>query len=180
MLTLESGTLLQLLNSDTASPRTVVQKLSQSDLGGYEPLIQLIQREGLDRIDGDFLEIGNFVSGETARLPKLSAFLEKHVRIIRRDSLKAALPQGTRLAFAFIDGNSSPSSVADEFRLVFKHLAPGGWAAFQGYAGESSEVTTALNTMLTEHSTAIDRVERIKAKQVLLVRKRPVVKSPTA
>ena len=82
------------------------------------------------------------------------------------------MPEGTRLAFAFVDGNPDPASVRNDFHLVWKHLLAGGWAAFHHYAGDAPEVTTALNSLLTEYSAEIDRVERVKEQRVLLVRKR--------
>jgi hypothetical protein len=160
---------LQLLNSSPGASRRTP---TSTGLAGYDSLIQLIQRENLDRIEGDFLEIGSFLDEGAGTLARLSAFVGKRVRVIQRDSKNAALPTDTRLAFALVSGNHDPASVKNDFRLLWNHLAAGGWAAFDEYAGDSPDVTTALNAMLTEHSAGIDRVERIKDKRVLLVRKR--------
>jgi SAM-dependent methyltransferase len=217
MHTLESSSILrlscELLSAHSALPVT--------DLVGYESLVQVILREGLDRLDGDFLEIGCFLGGGTAKLAALaersgksvwvidvfdpdfdhtrnaagepmaglySRFLgcrtqadvfrlvtkpwANRIHTIQQDSMKAELPAETRLAFAFVDGNHDPAWVKNDFRLVWKHLLPGGWAAFHNYAGDLPEVTATLNSLLTQYSAEIDRVERIKEKWVLLVRKR--------
>jgi hypothetical protein len=169
MYTPESSSLLQLLNSSSGESRRTFTSTGSS---GFDPLIQVIRREGLERIEGDFLEIGSFLDGGAATLARLSAFVGKRVRVIQRDSKKAELPKEVRLAFALVGGNHDPASVRNDFRLVWKHLVAGGWAAFDEYTGDLPDVTAALNTMLTEHSAQIDRVERIKDKRVLLVRKR--------
>lgn len=166
MYTLESSSILQLLDSISNHPQKLAPRSPGPAPGLDESLIQLIQREALDRIDGDFLELG-LGSG---KLAAISASVGKRMWVVQRDSGK--LPQGTALAFAFVDGNHDPASVKSDFRLVWSHLVARGWVGFQNYAGDLPEVTNALNAMLTEHSAEIDRVERIKDKRVLLVRKR--------
>jgi SAM-dependent methyltransferase len=216
MYTLESTSILWLNQKEQASqaPPPV------TDLVGYESLLQLVRREKLDRLQGDFLEIGCFLGGGTAKLAALaegagkqvwvidvfdpgfdqtrntagermadlySRFLDcrsqadvfrhvtkpwaKCIRLIQQDSMKARLPEGTRLAFAFVDGNHDPAWIRNDFQIVWKHLAAGGWAGFHDYAGDLPQVTDTLNSLLTEYSAEIDRVERIKDKWVLLVRK---------
>jgi hypothetical protein len=166
MFTPESGSLLQLRNADAARPVRI------APIPPAHSLMQLIRREGLDRIDGDFLEIGDFPSGESSGLTKLLVSLQIRARVIQRNGSKVVFPEGTRLAFAMVDRNLDPASVKDEFQIVWNHLAPGGWVALVGYAGEATAVTIALNAMLTEYSAAVDRVERIKDQQILLIRKR--------
>ena len=157
--TLESTSILQLTCVEEASIPPL------ADLAGYDSLVELIRREGLDRLGGDFLVIGcSPGGGPTAKLAEKAG---KH--LIQQDSRKANLPEGTRLAFAFVDGSHDP---ARGFRLVWKHLLPRGWAGFHPYAGGLPDVTAALNALLTEYSAEIDRVERIKEKRVLLIRKR--------
>jgi len=53
-----------------------------TDLAGYEALIERIEREGLNRIAGDFLEIGCFLGGGTAKLAKIAASAGKRVFVI--------------------------------------------------------------------------------------------------
>lgn len=53
-----------------------------TDLAGYEALVERIKREGLDRIEGDFLEIGCFLGGGTAKLAKVAASAGKRVFVI--------------------------------------------------------------------------------------------------
>jgi len=65
-----------------------------------------------------------------------------------------------------------PARIKHEFREAWKRLPPGEWAGFSPYAGNLPEVTTALNSLLTEFAAEIDRVERIKGKWILRVRKR--------
>ncbi len=65
-----------------------------------------------------------------------------------------------------------PARVGQEFRQAWKRLPVGEWTAFRPYAGNLPEITKTLNSLLTEYSAEIDRVERIKEKWVLLVKKR--------
>jgi SAM-dependent methyltransferase len=53
-----------------------------TDLTGYEALIERIQRERLDRLEGDFLEIGCFLGGGTAKLARVAAKAGKRVWVI--------------------------------------------------------------------------------------------------
>jgi SAM-dependent methyltransferase len=53
-----------------------------TDLTGYEVFVERIQRDGLDKMDGDFLEIGCFLGGGTAKLAKLAARAGKRVWVI--------------------------------------------------------------------------------------------------
>jgi hypothetical protein len=65
-----------------------------------------------------------------------------------------------------------PDRVRLEFGEAWKRLRVGEWAGFHPYAGNLPEITKTLNSLLTEYSGEIDRVERIKEKWVLLVKKR--------
>lgn len=96
---------------------------------------------------------------------------ENRLRVIKDDSMNVKLGKGTRLCFAFADGNQDPAWVKSDFRLIWKHLNAGGWAGFH-CAGDLPQVTLALNEMLEEHKRDIDRIERIESRSVLLVRKR--------
>lgn len=78
----ESRTLLEFVNNaayPAAPPKPVEDAL---DLTGYEVLVDLIRREGLDRGPGDFLEIGCFLGGGTAKLAKAAAAASKRVWVV--------------------------------------------------------------------------------------------------
>jgi hypothetical protein len=92
--------------------------------------------------------------------------------VIKEDSINVRLPEGTRLSFAFADGNHDPSWVKSDFRLIWKHLVAGGWAGFHDYGGDLPQVTSTLDELMRENQSQIDRVERIKHQWVLLLRKR--------
>jgi hypothetical protein len=51
-------------------------------------------------------------------------------------------------------------------------LLPGGWAGFHDYSGDLPEVTAALDSMMRDHASEIERVEIMKERWVLLVQKR--------
>lgn len=88
MFTFESTSLLQFAagkrprfdNRPLAAP--LVELPEVTDLTGYEVLVDLIRREGLDQMAGDFLEIGCFLGGGTAKLAKLAASAGKQVWVI--------------------------------------------------------------------------------------------------
>ncbi len=86
MNTFESTTLLQYVNdlraanAPAAPPPPALPEAT--DLTGYEVLVDLIRREGLDRMAGDFLEIGCFLGGGTAKLAKVASASEKQVWVI--------------------------------------------------------------------------------------------------
>ena len=94
------------------------------------------------------------------------------IRVIRPTQERTSLPEGTRLAFAFGDGNHDPIWVRNDFQLIWSHLAPGGWAGFHDYGGDLPEVTAALNSMMHDHASEIERVETMKERWVLLFKKR--------
>lgn len=97
------------------------------------------------------------------------------IHVLKVDSMKASLPDRLRFSFAFTDGNHSPEWVKSDFQLVWKRLAPGGWAGFHDYGGDLPEVTAALNSMMALHRAEIGRVERIADRWILLVQKSPAV-----
>jgi len=70
--------------------------------------------------------------------------------------------EGTLLSFGFADGNHDPAWVKSDFRLIWKHLAAGGWAGFHDYRGDLPQVTAALDEDADEHLAEIDRVEWIE------------------
>jgi SAM-dependent methyltransferase len=221
MFTLPSSTLL-VLERAKAIPRTKVPVLpAVTDLVGYDALVNFMRREEIDLMEGDFLEIGCFLGGGTAKLARLAQSTGKLVwvidvfdpgfdhtantkgdrmadlyhgylqsssqeeifravtkpwaeciRVIKEDSRKASLPDGTRLAFAFGDGNHDPIWVENDFRLIWRHLLPGGWAGFHDYGGDLPEVTATLDAMMRGHASEIERIETMKERWVLLVKKR--------
>jgi SAM-dependent methyltransferase len=216
-----SSTLLVLERAETISRNKVLPVPAVTDLVGYDALVNFLRREEVDRIDGDFLEIGCFLGGGTAKLASVAQATGKLVwvidvfdpgfdhtantngdrmadlyrgylqsssqeeifravtkpwadciRVIKEDSRKAFLPDGTRLAFAFGDGNHDPVWVENDFRLIWSHLLPGGWAGFHDYGGDLPEVTAVLDAMMREHALEIERVETMKERWVLLIKKR--------
>ena len=65
------------VTSQTASPL-----LPQTDLVGYNSLIEFLTQYRIGQIDGDFLEIGCFLGGGTAKLAQLATALGKRVWVI--------------------------------------------------------------------------------------------------
>lgn len=85
MYTFESTTLLEYANNlrsarGPAAPPVALPEAT--DLTGYEILVDLIRRERLDQMPGDFLEIGCFLGGGTAKLAKVASAAEKQVWVI--------------------------------------------------------------------------------------------------
>ncbi len=219
-----SSTLL-VLDRAEAFPGTNAPPIpAVTDLVGYDALVNFIRREEVDRMEGDFLEIGCFLGGGTAKLARLAQATGKlvwvidvfdpgfdhtantngdrmadlyhgylqsssqeeifravtkpwadRIRVIKEDSRKASLPDGTRLTFAFGDGNHDPVWVKNDFQLIWSHLLPGGWAGFHDYGGDLPEVTAALDSMMHDHAAEIERVETMKERWVLLIKKRSAV-----
>jgi hypothetical protein len=58
--------------------------------------------------------------------------------------------------------------MSDGTRLAF---LPGGWAGFHEYGGDLPDVTEALDSMMRDHASEIERVEMMKERWVLLVQK---------
>lgn len=221
MFTPPSTTLLALERAEAMATTNVPTIPAVTDLVGYDALVNFIRREGVDRMEGDFLEIGCFLGGGTAKLARLARITGKlvwvidvfdpgfdhtantngdrmadlyhgylhsssqeeifraitrpwadRIRVIKEDSRKASLPDGTRLAFAFGDGNHDPIWVRNDFQLIWSHLLPGGWAGFHDYGGDLPEVTAALDSMMRDQAAEIERVETMKERWVLLVKKR--------
>ena len=52
---------------------------SSLDLVGYEPFIELIEKEELYKLEGDMLEIGSFLGGGTAKLAEIGEKYNKNV-----------------------------------------------------------------------------------------------------
>ncbi len=78
----ESSSLLAFANATESKPAAASDIQEVLDLTGYEALVDLIRREGLDKIPGDFLEIGCFLGGGTAKLAKVAAEAGKRVWVI--------------------------------------------------------------------------------------------------
>lgn len=82
--TFESASLLSLANSfrlaQEGPPPVPIPEVT--DLTGYEPLVAFIRRQGLDRLPGDFLEIGCFLGGGTVKLARLARECGKRVWVI--------------------------------------------------------------------------------------------------
>jgi SAM-dependent methyltransferase len=206
---------------DAVTSQAAPPLLPQTDLVGYNSLIEFLAQYRIGQIDGDFLEIGCFLGGGTAKLAQLATALGKRVwvidifdpdfdetknaggqsmagyyrthlrgasqeeifkavtkpwtksiHVIKEDSRKVRFPPQTRFSFAFADGNHDPAWVENDFRLLWSHLNPGGWAGFHDYAGDLPQVTATLDRMLREYAGDIDRVETIPDQWLLLVHKR--------
>ena len=84
MSTFESTSLLQFASAARVSPPALppIETSEADDLTGYEVFIDLIRRERLDRMAGDFLEIGCCLGGGTAKLAKLATSVDKQVWVI--------------------------------------------------------------------------------------------------
>ncbi len=78
----ESSSLLAFANATETKPAAAPDIQEVLDLTGYEGLVDLIRREGLDKMPGDFLEIGCFLGGGTAKLAKVAAETGKRVWVI--------------------------------------------------------------------------------------------------
>lgn len=78
----ESRTLLEFMNTATLSAPPAGAIEDVVDLTGYEALVDLIRREKLDQAPGDFLEIGCFLGGGTAKLAKAAAGAGKRVWVV--------------------------------------------------------------------------------------------------
>ncbi|MFC2001735.1 class I SAM-dependent methyltransferase [Chloroflexota bacterium] len=85
-----------------------------------------------------------------------------NVIVLSEDSKAVTFPADEKLVFAFIDGNHSPDYVTNDFYLVWNRLAPGGAAAFDDY-GENGlpEVTSSVDSLITEHQAEISDIVRI-------------------
>jgi hypothetical protein len=59
--------------------------------------------------------------------------------------------------------------MSDETRLAF---LPGKWAGFHDHGGDLPEVTAALDSMMRDHASEIERVEMMKERWALLLQKR--------
>ena len=195
-------------------------KTPHTDLVGYDWLVEFLDRNRIGQIYGDFLEIGCFLGGGTAKLAQLATGLRKRVwvvdifdpnfdetrntggqsmaeyyrahlqgasqeeifkavtkpwaesiYVIKEDSCKVRFPEQTRFAFAFADGNHDPVWVENDFRLLWDHLTPGGWAGFHDYGGDLPQVTATLDRLLHEYADEINAVETLPEKWLLLVQK---------
>lgn len=83
MYTFESKSLLAFANDTLPSRNAPPAEISEIvDLTGYDVLVDFIRREALDRVPGDFLEIGCFLGGGTAKLAKLAASVNKQVWVV--------------------------------------------------------------------------------------------------
>src|ERR1700722_11723255 len=82
----ESSSLLVLRRAPKEQVAPLVQPSVRipacTDLVGYEALVEFIRREGADQLPGDFLEIGCFLGGGTAKLARLAQATGKRVWVI--------------------------------------------------------------------------------------------------
>jgi SAM-dependent methyltransferase len=78
----ETRTLLEFMNTTGHSAPAPEPAETVVDLTGYEALVDLIRREKLDQAPGDFLEIGCFLGGGTAKLAQVAAPAGKRVWVV--------------------------------------------------------------------------------------------------
>jgi predicted O-methyltransferase YrrM len=197
-----------------------VESFKDNDLVGYEALLEVIAGAGVRTLPGDFLEVGAFLGGGTAKLARFCAPLGKkvftidlmepstdgtrntqghsmsdlyahvlagrsqeqvfhemvkgcdNVTLLKEDSRSVTLPSGTKLCFAFIDGNHDPEYVRNDFLLAWRHLVPGGAVAFHDFEGDLPVTTDAIRRIVEDFREEIERVEQLRDKWVLFVFKR--------
>lgn len=92
MYTFESTSLLEFANGErqelakarhpVAAEPPPPELPAVTDLTGYEVLADLIRREKLDQLPGDFLEIGCFLGGGTVKLAKVAGAAGKQVWVV--------------------------------------------------------------------------------------------------
>jgi hypothetical protein len=70
------------------------------------------------------------------------------------DSMKVEIPTA-ELCFAFIDGNHDPDYVWNDFCKVWPKISSGGVVAFHDYGGNLPQTTEAIDSIYSEHSSAI-------------------------
>jgi SAM-dependent methyltransferase len=91
-----------------------------TDLVGYDSLVKFLGEEGVSQIEGDFLEIGCFPGGGTAKLAQLAARLRKLVWVIdvfEPDFDQTKNTGGQRMA-EYYQQHLRGLSQADVFRAV--------------------------------------------------------------
>jgi hypothetical protein len=72
------------------------------------------------------------------------------------DSAAIELPTD-RIAFAHIDGNHHPDYVRGDFEMIWALTVPGGVVAFDDYGHALPEVTAAVDELVAQHETEIQR-----------------------
>ena len=77
-----SSTLLALDRAEQITPANTPPIPAVTDLVGYDALVNFLRVEGVDRMEGDFLEIGCFLGGGTAKLARLAQHTKKLVWVI--------------------------------------------------------------------------------------------------
>lgn len=90
---------------------------------------------------------------------------------LAEDSKKVEIP-ADKLAFAFIDGNHTPSYVENDFYLVWPLLSSGGAVAFHDYGGDLPATTAAIDGLIEKNKLQIKDLEHCQKKNLLFVLKK--------
>lgn len=93
-----------------------------------------------------------------------------NIFVIAADSKAVELPAETA-CFGFIDGNHSDEYVVSDFHLAWKKLSPGGVIAFHDYDYDLPNVTTMIDLLCTQHSSAIAQIHVDTNRHVIYIRK---------
>ena len=96
-----------------------------SDMTGYEPMLDVIVRERLDRVEGDVLEIGVMLGGGTRKLCGVFSKLAPHKRIIAVDIFDPNFDHSPNIA---VDSDGHPNGgPGQEMAMVYsEHMARAG------------------------------------------------------
>ena len=92
-----------------------------------------------------------------------------NVVTLQADSAEVSLPEGTKLVFGFIDGNHHAEYVRSDFRLIWRHLVPGGAVGFHDYASGLPDVTRCIDELIAAHADEITETCHIPDKHVMLL-----------
>lgn len=96
-----------------------------ADMTGYEPMLDVIVREGLDRVDGDVLEIGVMLGGGTRKLCGLFSNRAPDKRVIAVDIFDPNFDHSPNIA---VDAQGRPNGrPGQEMATVYsEHMARAG------------------------------------------------------
>jgi hypothetical protein len=110
-----------------------------SDWVGYEVLLEEIERHGIDRVEGDVLEIGVLLGGGTAKLCGWFARRAAGKRVIAVDVFDPAFdPSTTREGWAMSDLYAAALRDRNQRELFDEVTA--GWTNLLVVAGDSTSV----------------------------------------
>lgn len=93
--------------------------------------------------------------------------------LLTEDSAADPIPNGTQLAFTFIDGNHSPQYVRSDFEMIFEKTVNGGYIALHDYGGALRPTTETIDKILSDYEGRIS-VEKIDEKFITIIVKKIV------